>query len=372
MASVVVYLVSGWIHIALQIAMLLFHYSRLRFVDGSKKGRSTAKICKIITIVRVSYLIFVAYTIRLAIPTLMVSINMIYPYLNQSICYFIKRAELCTVIFGRTLVHLFIAMRSRFGTRSVNNRWYKFGLSFLFLDVLVFLYMSSPFLDIKTAHEYGQCVTITITPIVLLWLAFNDLFIGIYSLFAFILPLRRLVLNNNKENVQDISDLIKRIVIYSIIALFITLISILVSMSVPGLGQFLSPLSSTVTIYCIIMQFSNIPLKKLKSKYLRLIVSIFQLSCMDYSTLKRGDDMVMMTSIHKNATKNSDGNDKSDGNKETCSVGRKSELECKTSAETEVAISVFGAESAGSDTPTLPKVMEMKLGVPSATNSETV
>ena len=325
MASVVVYLASEWTHVLLQIAMLLFHYLRLRFVDGTKSGRSSARICKIVTIVRVSYLIFIAYTIRLAIPAVMISINLFIPYLNENICYFTKRAELSIVIIGRTLVHLFVAMRSRFGSRATSkNKLYKLGLSFLILDVLLFGYMSSPILDIQTGYENGQCVTISLTPIVLLWLAFNDLFIGIYSLFAFILPLRRLILNNNKENVQDLTDLIKRIVIYSIIALFITLFSILVSMIIPSLGAFLSPLSSTVTIYCIIMQFSNIPLRKIKSQCLRLIVSIFQLSCKQYLEIKHENDMEMMTKIHKDGK-----TDKNDNPNKSSSERAKKSSECK-------------------------------------------
>ena len=39
MASVLVYLASEWIHVLLQIAMFLFHYSRLRLVDGTKSSQ---------------------------------------------------------------------------------------------------------------------------------------------------------------------------------------------------------------------------------------------------------------------------------------------------------------------------------------------
>lgn len=370
MASVVVYLASEWIHILLQIAMFLFHYSRLRLVDGTKSNRSSAKVCKIITIVRVSYLIFIAYTIRLAIPAFMVSINVIHPYLDDTICYFAKRGELSMIILGRTLVHLFVAMRSRFGSRSTSkNKWYKLGLSFLFLDILLFGYISSPLLAIQTGYIDGQCVTQSLTPIVLLWLAFNDLFIGIYSLFAFILPLRRLILNNNKENVQDLTDLIKRIVVYSIIALFITILSILITMMTPVLGAFLSPLSSTVTVYCIIMQFSNIPLRKIKSQCLRLIVAIFQLSCKQYMVIKHENNMIMMDKIHAKDAK-TDTNDNpnrvsSDNNKE-----RMRRSECKNAGkqtpETEITIST------GFETPTLPKGCTQMRQVPSTTTSETV
>ena len=362
MASVVVYLSSEWIHIALQIVMFLFHYFRLNLVDGSKSKRSTAKICKIITIVRVSYMMFIAYTVRLAIPAIIISINLFLPYLNDDICYFSKRTELSVIILGRTLVHLFIAMRSRLSTHSLKSKYYKIGLYFIFLDVLLFIYMSSPlFTNINVKYIDYQCVTVNITPIVLLWLLFNDLFIGIYSLFAFVLPLRRLInsTETNKENMNDLTKLIKKIIIYSIIALFVTFFLILFTVMTPRLGAFLSPVSSTVTIYCIIMQFSNIKLKKLKSPYLRIIISMIQCSYKELYQLKHENNLVMMNEITVGRNNKHKENEKT-GNKMDDDVSN-----FETSKTQIPTPTTFGY-----DTPTLPNGNTQMKHVPSTTSSQ--
>ena len=230
MALLVAYLISEWIHVVLQILMIIFHAYRLSFVAPSKSRRS-ATLCKVITLTTVSYAIMAANTGRFLFMTSITTVNAFTPYLNDTNCYYIKRMQFSIIILSRLFVHLFVAMRSRLSTTHTKSKWYKLGLWFLILDILLFLFAVSPVPQFTVQEIDGVCITVTLPKVIMLWLLFNDIFIGLYSLFAFVLPLRRLINTNDKENVEDLAFMVKKIITFSSIALFITVLMIMVTIA---------------------------------------------------------------------------------------------------------------------------------------------
>ena len=115
-------------------------------------------------------------------------------------------------------------------------------------DILFVLYASSPLLTVE-AEEHGMVCIVNITlnmTILLIWFGLSDLIINIYCLIVFVLPLRKIIeLEKTTSNMSNMSNItpnqnaqfslnviIKKIIIFSTIALTSTIIFTLISMNV--------------------------------------------------------------------------------------------------------------------------------------------
>ena len=126
-------------------------------------------------------------------------------------------------------------MRSQVAEGNLRSIWFKIGLILILSDVLYLIYSVSGIPIFDSVHHDASCKIIHVTLSLYIWFAMNDFVIGLYCLFAFILPLRKYIklanksnsmhidVNNNKINDPNLRSIATRIMVYSSIALISTM-----------------------------------------------------------------------------------------------------------------------------------------------------
>eukprot|EP01084_Bolivina_argentea_P036570 67633_1 len=115
-----------------------------------------------------------------------------------------------------------------------------------------------------------------------MWQIIADFVIGVYCLVVFVFPLRKLLINTEQnENNASSKSTIKKVIIYSLIAIITSLLLYPIQIILITFGIFagssLIYLDMFVNVYCIVMQFTNIDfLTTITSVYWRRIITFTQ------------------------------------------------------------------------------------------------
>ena len=118
-------------------------------------------------------------------------------------------------------------------------------------------------------------------------IVFIDIFVNIYSLILFVLPLNKLIKFEkelkNGDSSGSIKIIVQKVLIYSIIMiamnLFLCLAIILIT-AINSISQsvhsIIAPMIIFTDCYCVIMQFDDINLDNIKSQCLKRIIIVIQ------------------------------------------------------------------------------------------------
>ena len=86
----------------------------------------------------------------------------------------------------------------------------------------------------------------------------NDFVIGFYSFCAFIIPLRKFIkIEETESKDSTITDIAKRVTIYSSIAILSTIMIIITTFIFTETATLLYTLDSVINTFCVIQQFSS-------------------------------------------------------------------------------------------------------------------
>lgn len=297
------YYISQTIGFLLTLCLLIFHVYRIKQNEkrGRKKNRTqSVKLLRILDLRIISYccltVILLAYFIFLTA----LIINLYSPYLNHSLCELISYIQTTLLLLSRFFFHLFVAVRSRFSSHRRKFSIYgKIGMGLITMDIaLIFGYWIAPNQQIVELSENNVCIPVSYGTLYVIWVLCNDAIITPYCLLAFVLPLRGIIklekkqmemhrVNSNNSIIIDttstkdelsISNLVRKIIICNTIAMAQILVQCgLASNAWTGnISGIIMPQCDVIGCYVVIMQFADVDINNIQSKFWRIYVSIFQ------------------------------------------------------------------------------------------------
>jgi len=316
--------VADLLHLTILLLLLCFHIYRIHHTSSpepsSPSTHSTSfltKLSLLLSLKRLSFAIILCALIRCILSlTDFIIHQFLLSHLSNSWCNIYQRTNLQFSLLASFCVHLFIAMRSRLSCMDLKNPsiWFKFGLLLISTDLVLMLF---PFIQrpLWTQYRDNTCMITHINPLLLLWIVLSDIIIGTYCLLAFVLPLREhidyeksitsrqlgrgypsnsMITTSGSgstsgsvsvRNQKSIQSLVRKIMLYSTLMILST-ICIMSTVWIFNITHFHSlhfhilstfgPVHTTFTVYCIILQFSDVDTSKMKSSFCAAMVTCFQ------------------------------------------------------------------------------------------------
>eukprot|EP01083_Nonionella_stella_P033009 90369_1 len=245
----------SWINLFALLCILTYHSYRLCYLQRAREG-SSLRLLKCISFRHLSFMVIISSIL----PTLLQSI-LYTPQLTLSnaTCGFSIKFGMVCLAFSKLSLHLFVTMRSQVAT-TTTNIWYKLGVFLSISDLLWIIYIVSGIPTIKAEQTNVLCYATNVPLRIYIWFAMNDFVIGLYCLLAFVLPLRKYVWLEQQQKQQKSTDLrciTLRIMVYSSIALFSTMMFTVIASAVNESGGVMFAIDSTINALCVVFQFAG-------------------------------------------------------------------------------------------------------------------
>lgn len=143
------------------------------------------------------------------------------------------------------------------------------------------------------------CIELNISIICFIWLGISDFVIGLYCLFAFVLPLRKYIKLEQKTNgPNDLAVLARKILIFSGLMLISTMVITTLAAIFNSIASFVYIVDWCINSICIVNQFGNVDINSVPRKYRRFI-SCLQCDCNnDEKELIKSMEMSQMSDVH--------------------------------------------------------------------------
>eukprot|EP01084_Bolivina_argentea_P058573 106956_1 len=309
--------VSYTVFSVILLLILLFHFWRQRFVkevDGE-----SMKLFKYLQLWHVSYIIIMLPTLRCI---LVMTWHFMPSILNNNSCEILIRID-ATVWFAiQGFIHLFVAMRTRLNSFDSNNNsnsnsnsnnngnnatmLFKIAIMLVFLDFFpMFFTLSGSAFDV--IHINSTCKPINISLILIIATICSSVIIGLYSLFALVIPLQKYIKIVNKLDSNDkfLRTLVNKIVIYSSTMIISTLTVTFVVAFIKDYVEIVTALDNIINCYCVVLQFRDINTEHIQSKYGTTIISCLQFECIMCRINEKNNNKTFKTSVDMSTTKQS-------------------------------------------------------------------
>eukprot|EP01083_Nonionella_stella_P033010 90370_1 len=245
----------SWINLFALLCILAYHSYRLCYVQRDRKG-SSLRLLKCISFKHLSFVVIISSILPALLQCIVYTPQL---SLSDFTCGFVVKFGMVCLAFSKFSLHLFVTMRSQVAT-ATTNLWYKLGVLMSISDLLWIVYILSGIPNIKAEQASVLCKATSVPLYLYIWFAMNDFVIGLYCLLAFVLPLRKYVWLEQQQKQQKSTDLrciTLRIMVYSSIALFSTMMFTVIASAVNESGGVMFAIDSTINALCVVFQFAG-------------------------------------------------------------------------------------------------------------------
>ena len=126
----------------------------------------------------------------------------IYQFLSDDTCTYILHFDITLSVICHFGIHFFVVLRSRLTVTDVTpgtNKYYKLGMLLISTDLGLMVYPWFKY-TLDTTYKHGVCLIVHTKESLIIWTLISDVFIGIYCLLIFVIPLKKHLEWENKMN----------------------------------------------------------------------------------------------------------------------------------------------------------------------------